>query len=573
MLASLPNDVAVFNLLDWPQIAPYYDELAARPINTENIEQWLADWTQLASLLNERQARLQVATTVNTEDKDAEAQYKTFLDMITPPMMTAEQALKQKLLDSTLSALNFDVPLTKLRAEAALFREANVPLLTEESKLTIEYDQIFGSLTVEWEGEQVPLARLTPALHDPDRALRERAWRLIRARQMQEQPALAVLWTKFMDVRKQIALNAGFSDYRAYRWEQLLRFDYTPEDCLRFHDAIEQIAVPAASRLARKRIAKLGIPTLRPWDTAVDTSDRAALHPYQQSSELIEKSKAIFQHVDPQLGDYFNTMDAENLLDLESRKAKAPGGYCTEFAVKHQPFIFMNGVGLHVDVQTLIHEAGHSFHVFEAARLPYLQQRGENMIPTEFAEVASMAMELLAAPYLTTQYGGFYTEAEAARARRENLEELIYFWPYMSLVDTFQHWIYENHDIARDIEACNDKWAELFTRFLPEQDWSGLEDIRRVLWQRQLHIFETPFYYIEYGVAQLGAAQIWANSMRDQAGAVAAYRKALSLGGTVPLPELYQTAGVRLSFDADTLRPIVELIERTINDMEEAEAV
>ncbi len=569
MLASLPNDVAAFNLLDWPQIAPYYDELAARPINAANIEQWLADWTQLVLLLNERQTRLQVATTVNTEDKDAETQYKSFLDTITPPMMTAEQALKQKLLDSGLSAPNFDVPLAKLRAQATLFREANVPLLTEESKLIVEYDQIFGSLTVEWESEQVPLARLLPALQDPDRAMRERAWRLMRARQMQEQPALSALWTKFMDVRKQMALNAGFSDYRAYRWQQLLRFDYTPEDCLRFHAAIEQIVVPALSRLARKRVAKLGLPTLRPWDTAVDTSGRPALHPYQQTSELIEKSKAIFQHVDPQLGSYFATMDAEKLLDLESRKAKAPGGYCTEFAVKHQPFIFMNGVGLHIDVQTLIHEAGHSFHVFEAARLPYFQQQLEN-VPIEFAEVASMAMELLAAPYLTTQYGGFYTEAEAARARYENLEELIAFWPYMSLVDTFQHWIYTNHDVARDIEACNDKWAELYTRFLPMVDWSGLEDIRRVFWQRQLHIFELPFYYIEYGLAQLGAAQIWANSLSDQAGAVAAYRKALSLGGTASLPELYRTAGARLSFDADTLLPIVELIERTINEMEEA---
>ena len=565
MLIPLPNVVDEFIRWPWDQIAPYYVELADRPLSAATVETWLADWTQLASLLSESETRLMIATTINTADKDAETHYKTFLDTIKPPMMAAEQILKQKLLDSGLSAPNFDVPLRKMHVEAALFREANVPLLTEESKLVVEYNQIFGAQTVEWEGEQVPLARLLPALQDPDRATRERAWRLRRERQMADQPALSALWTQFMDTRKQIALNAGFSDYRAYRWQQLLRLDYAPDDCMRFHAAIEQCVVPAASRLNDKRREKLGVPTLRPWDMAVDASNRPALHPFTESADLIGKCETIFQQVDPQLGDYFKTMDADKLLDLDSRTGKGPGGYCTGLAVKRRPFIFMNAVGMHDDVQTLLHEAGHGFHFFEAARLPYYQQTDA---PMEFCEVASMAMELLAAPYLTTQSGGFYSEVDAARARLEHLQGLIAFWPYMSVVDLFQHWIYENHDTARDIEACNDKWVELIARFQPDIDRSGLEAEMRTIWQRQLHIFQLPFYYIEYGLAQLGATQIWANALHDQAGAVAAYRRGLALGGTVSLPELYAAAGAKFSFEADTLCPIIELIEGTIHDLE-----
>jgi oligoendopeptidase F len=273
----------------------------------------------------------------------------------------------------------------------------------------------------------------------------------------------------------------------------------------------------------------------------------------------------MFHRVDKQLGAYFDTMRQESLLDLPNRKNKAPGGYCTSFPATGRPFIFMNVVGLEDDVLTMLHEAGHAFHAFEQFNnLPYYQQM---QIPMEFAEVASMSMELLAAPYLPEQEGGFYSKADTAKARIGQLEKLILFWSYMAVVDAFQHWIYENHDLARDTRNCDAKWRELYQRYIPSVDWSGLDDELMAIWYTQGHIFESPFYYIEYGLAQLGAAQVWANALKDQAKAVADYRKALALGYTVPLPQLYQTAGVKLAFDAATLGQSVELAEKTLNTL------
>jgi oligoendopeptidase F len=273
----------------------------------------------------------------------------------------------------------------------------------------------------------------------------------------------------------------------------------------------------------------------------------------------------MFQQVDPQLGEYFAIMRQEDLLDLENRKGKAPGAYCATFQAAERPFIFVNAVGLHDDVQTLLHEGGHAFHAFESGHLSFHQLE----LPLEFAEVASMAMELLAAPYLTTDQGGFYAPEEASRARVELLESQLRFWPYMAVVDAFQHWVYENHQAARDPDNCDARWAELWSRFMPDVDWSGLEPEMVTGWQRKEHIFEEPLYYVEYGLAQSGAIQIWRNALNDQAGAVAAYRRALSLGGSVPLPELYAAAGARFAFDAATLGQAVNLIEETIAALEE----
>jgi oligoendopeptidase F len=298
----------------------------------------------------------------------------------------------------------------------------------------------------------------------------------------------------------------------------------------------------------------------------VDPLGRPPLRPFKDVAELEARCAAIFNKVDPQLGKYFDLMRRQKLLDLDNRKGKAPGGYCTAFEVVHLPFIFMNAVGIHDDVQTLLHEGGHSFHVFETAALPYTQQLSVGM---EFAEVASMGMELLSAPYLTTGQGGFYTEQEAARARIEHLEGNILFWPYMAVVDAFQHWVYENPQAAADPANCDAQWDAQWLRFMPGVDWTGLEQERMTGWQRKLHIFQVPFYYIEYGLASLGASQVWRNAIRDQAGAVAAYRKALALGGTVPLPVLYETAGARFAMDAGVLREAVQLAEVTIAELEQ----
>jgi oligoendopeptidase F len=395
-----------------------------------------------------------------------------------------------------------------------------------------------------------------------DRAEREQAWRLISDRQLADRAAINEVWRKLMDLRGKIAANAGCATYRDYIWPLRQRFDYTPEDCARFHNAIEEAVVPVARWIYNRRRERLGLDTLRPWDVDAVLPGDVPLHPFGNDEELVARAEAMLGKVDPIFGEQFATMRREDLLDLMSRKGKANGGYCTSFPITGRPFIFMNAVGLADDVRVVLHEAGHAFHTFATTDLPYRDLRDS---PTEFAEVASMSMELLASPYISAEHGGFYADPQAAaRARREHLEKIILLWPYIAVVDAFQHWIYNNHELGSEPIACDAVWGQLWDRFMPGVDWGGLLDEKVTGWQRKLHIHRIPFYYIEYGLAQLGAVQVWRNSLRDQAAATAAYRKALSLGGSVPLPELFSTAGARFAFDTATMKEAVDLIQEQI---------
>jgi oligoendopeptidase F len=566
MSSELPESALVFMDWSWSQIEPYYQALIERPINATNVEAWLVDWTKLTNRVQESLTRLQVATAVDTTDQEADRRYQAYLDQIFPPSRQMEQKLKEKLLASGLEPGGFEIPLRNLRAEASLYRQENLPLMSEELKLGIEYDKVIGAQTVEWEGQELTISQLKPISQEVDRSRREQAWRLSMQRQLADREALNDLWGRFLHLRTQIAANAGLPDYREYMWRNMLRFDYTPADCESFHNAIEKVVVPAARQIYEKRRQILGIDALRPWDLDVDVQGRPPLRPFSSVEQLEEGVEAIFNQVDPRLGEYFVTMRAEKLLDLDNRKGKAPGGFCTEFYVQHRPFIFMNAVGVHDDVQTLLHEGGHAFHVFETSNLPYFQQLQVGM---EFAEVASMAMELLAAPYLSEEKGGFYTSQDAARARIEHLESTIQFWPYMAVVDAFQHWVYLNPTEAMDPANCDAAWSRLWERFMQGVDWSGLEHEQATGWHRKLHIFQVPFYYVEYGLAQLGSIQVWRNAITHQAQAVNDYRRALALGATVPLPKLYATAGAKFAFDEQTLGQAVDLAMKTIAELEQ----
>ena len=564
MLNALPQDPQALLNWSWAEIGPHYDRLAALSLSDASVGDWLADWTRLDDRVSEMYSRLHVATSANTADTEADARFKAFLDEIYPSTEAAEQKLREKLLASGLEPREFELPLKKMRAEADLYREANLPLLSQERKLAMEYDKIVGAQTVEWGGEQVTLSRLRPVYLSDDRAERERAWRAATQRQLADRAAINALWQRFLPLRQKLAENAGKRSYREFRWQQMLRLDYTPANCISFHDAIEEAVVPAAKRLYEKRRKQLGLRSLRPWDLEVDLLGRAPLKPFANIEDLKQAAASIFHRVDSRFGGYYDTMVRESLLDLDNRKNKAPGGFCTAFPMSKRPFIFMNAVGLHDDLQTMLHESGHAFHNFERQALPYAQQR---QVGLEFAEVASMSMELLAAPYLAAKEGGVYSEADAARARIEHLEEIILFWPYMAVVDAFQHWVYENTADAADPSKCDAQWKIQWDRFMGGVDWSGLEDELATGWHRKLHIYQVPFYYVEYGLAQLGAVQVWANALRDQAGAVARYRHALGLGGTASLPHLF-AAGAKFAFDAATLRQSVDLTEQTIEKLE-----
>jgi oligoendopeptidase F len=565
MRGLLPNDVPSLMRLTWADYEPIYHDLAARHLDAANVGEWLGDWTMLDEHISEMYSRLSLATTQSTADKDAENAFHAFLDGIFPAAEAAEQKLREKLIESNLEPERFLVPLKKMRAEAGLFRQVNLPLLTQEHKLAMRYQQIIGAQMVEWEGSQITVSRLKPVFQNPDRSVRERAWRASMQRQLIDRQSINDLWKELLTLRRKIAANADKADYRAYKWQQMCRFDYTPDDCRRFHLAIERAVVPAARRILERRAKRMGLASMRPWDLEVDPLGRPPLRPFKNESELKAIAASIFDQVDPKLGEYFKLMVREGLVDLENRENKAPGAYCTGLPMSKQPFIFANVVGLHDDLQTILHESGHAFHNFEKFPLPYSMQRSVGM---EFSEVASMSMELLAAPYLGKESGGVYSRAESARAQIEHLEKNILFWPYMAVVDAFQHWVYENPDKAMDDAKCDETWAEQWRRFQVGEDWSGLDQEMMTGWHRKLHIHEVPFYYVEYGLAQLGATQVWANAISDQAGAVANYRRALALGGTVSLPELYNAAGAKFAFDVATLQAAVDLTEQTIDKLE-----
>lgn len=543
----------------WSTYAPKMAALQSAELTAANVNDWLQAWSDFAEELDELGARAAVAKTCNTADEVADRNYKRFYEEIFPPLEQGLQSLKKKLLDSGLEPANFKIPLRNMRSEAALFRDENLPLQQEEITLSTEYGDVVGAQTVDWNGEEVTLTKLAQQLQNDDRSVREKAWRAMIDRSLEDRATLNSLWAKLLACRLPQAKNAGYDGFIGYRWEQMQRFDYTPADCAEFRAAILEHVVPLATQIYARRQQNLGLETLRPWDLEVDDTGAAPLHPFSNGAELDAKCGNIFAKVDPELGTHYKKMQERNLLDLENRKNKAPGGYCTHFATERVPFIFMNAVGTHRDVQTMLHEGGHAFHVFESAGQRYIHDLNVN---TEFAEVASMGMELLSQPYLDE----FYSADDANRARVEHLQKLVLFWPYMAVVDGFQHWAYANPDLSANAAECDKAWSKLWDQFMVGIDYSGLEDAKATGWHRKLHIFEIPFYYVEYGLAQLGAVQLWRNSLSDARAAIRQYRHALSLGGTVSLPEMFAACGCKFGFDGATVSSAVDTIRTKLSE-------
>jgi len=566
MSLDLPKTSKEMQNWKWADYEPFFEYLLTQEINEENIDSWMKYWSDFSELIGEVGTDVYVSTTVDTTDEEAKNRFHTFLEDISENASTQNQELKKKLLESGFTPNNFDIPLRAIKSEVELFCEENLPLMTKDSKLSKEYDAIIGAQTVEWEGEEVTITQLSPILLGTDRDKREKAWKLAAERRLKDRSEINKIWQNILKIRIEIARNAGYDNYRSWRWEYLKRFDYTPEDCLNFHSGIEKVVKPFVNKLIKERKEQLGLDVLKPWDLSVDTFNRDPLTPFEDAAELEEKCHNIFNSVDNDLGNHFNIMREQKLLDLANRKGKAPGGYCTEYYHRRLPFIFMNAVGTHSDVQTMLHEGGHAFHVFESDQLPYSSQREVGM---EFAEVASMSMELLASPYITKEHGGFYSSNDANRARIEHLEKTIMFWPYMAVVDGFQHWAYTNPEEAMNPDNCDAEWTRLWRRFqtFDDLDSNEFEDVIATGWHNKLHIYHVPFYYVEYGMAQLGAIQVWGNALKNQKEAVEKYRYALSKGGNATLPELFEAAGAKFAFDEHMLTYAVNLIDSQIKEM------
>jgi len=558
-VSVLPPSPSAFAKASWDDVAPYFDDLAARPLDPSTIEAWLAEWSRLEELVTEAASRAMIAYTIDTSDREKEADHLRFSTEVLPKMEERSVDLARRLVESGHSTPELVTTLARFHTQIEIFRDENVPIFAELEEHSARYQRITGSIMVKWEGVELPLPHLQPYLKSPDRAVRERAFRAASLPYIERRDELATLFDRMYQLRMRAARNAGFANFRDYIFPAKFRFDYTPADCERFHEAIEQTATPAVERVMEARRKRLGLDVLRPWDLAVDPYREKPLRPFTDASELVGKAQPVFERIDPLLGREFQTMIDERLLDLESRKGKAPGGYCETLHFSGRPFIFMNAVGLVEDVMTLLHEAGHAFHAFAAHRLPLIWQRHPG---SEAAELASMSMELLATPHLT-QPAGYFTAQDARSAWLEHLEDILLSLVHIASVDAFQTWIYTSGQ-GGNADARDAEWLRVRSRFERGVDWSGLEQERVARWYRQLHIFLYPFYYIEYGIAQIGALQIWRNSLDDPKRAVARYRDALALGAVRGLPEIYHTAGARLTFDADGIGELVQLVESEI---------
>lgn len=563
MLASLPppprrHVPAELDLGSVPALTGCYDELAARPLPTGDLwalAQWLRDWSELESLVNEAQTRREVAMHQRTDDPDLLAAYLDWIDRVAPPCKPLRDRLARRLLahpDANRLGPTHACMLRALANECALYRATIVPLEAAEQRLCAEHQTLRGGMQALLLGQPCTLEAIEAEDEHPDPARRESAWRSLAARFLAEKPALDDLFDRLLDVRLAQAAAAGCDDYRDYRFRKLARFDYGPADCLALHDAIATAVVPLASELLTRRAAALGQPTVRPWDLQAPLPGETPLRPFADEPALIAGCRDIFTSLDPELGRQFAGLAERGLLDLMSRPGKAPGGYQVNLEASGLPFIFANAVGRHDDLLTLLHEGGHALHALACAADPLIWNRTP---PLEFCEVASMGMELLASDHLAP----FYDPATARRARRQQLESIVLFLPYMACVDALQHWLYTHPHAARGRERDR-VWLALHERFFPAVDWSGLTDERAALWQRKLHILELPFYYIEYGIAQLGALQLLAAYRHDRPRTLAAYRRGLALGARAGVRDLFHAAGLRFDLSVPAVTSLMSFL-------------
>lgn len=554
----LPKNV---DLGDPVSVKALFDRLDVAPTSSvSELEAFLMEWSELSAALNEEEAIRYIEMTCSTDDPERERAYLDFIEKVDPVIKPRRFRLAQKFLDSKevkdLPRERYFVLKRDLENEVKIFREVNVPLQTEEEKLSQRYQKIIGAMTVDHDGKEQTLPQMKKYLELTDRDIRKEVWKKITACMLVEKDQLDKIFDEMLALRARIAENADFKNYRDYAFVKRQRFDYGVAECEQFHQAVEEAVVPLYRELQEKRKKRMGVDKLRPWDLRVDPLGRPPLKPFEKADELIAGCKKIFERLDPELGKHFKFMAEHELLDLASRKGKAPGAYSHSLQELRLPFIFANSVGIDYDVNTMLHEVGHSFHTLECRDEPLVFYRHT---PLEFAEVASMSMEFLGSEHLDV----FYSPDDIKRSRQKHLEDVIMLFCWIATVDAFQHWIYTHPGHSPEDRAR--AWLSLLKRFGGIEDWSGYEEARDYGWHRQLHIFQVPFYYIEYGIAELGALQIWNNSKKDGPKALRDYRSALALGGSKPLPELFKAAGARFDMKKDTIAPLVRQVKSVLD--------
>jgi len=551
----VPNDA---NFSDISEVKVLFKSLIEKELDTKEVfEQWLLDRSELESILDQFGSILYIRMTCQTDDQERADDYKNFIETIVPVIKPLSDELNKKFVKTNekfpLDQERYEIYSRSIATDIELFFQENVPIETEVDLLSQEYQKVCGAMTVEFEGRERTMPEMSKFVLEPDRSLRERAWKAIAQRRLKDKDQLEDIFDKMLKKRHKIAQNAGFKNYCDYKFKSMHRFDYTSDDCKKYHETVEELVLPVWNLICEKRKTAMGLDMLRPWDSAVDPLGRPPLKPFEQVDDLISGCLDIYNKVNIELGEQFKGMAQGGFLDLASRKGKAPGGYQSTLNESRRPFIFMNAVGTDDDIRTLLHEGGHAFHAIACSKDPLVDYRHG---PMEFCEVASMSMELLGGEYIDVFYSD---QGEAQRSRISHFQDIVFVLIWVAIIDSFQHWIYENPEHSRD--ERKEKWLSIRKRFGSQLvDWSGFEEEHNYLWHRQLHIFEVPFYYIEYGIAQLGALQVWLNAQKNLQEAITNYRKGLALGGSKGLPILFQTAGIKFDFSSETIGPLMDAV-------------
>ena len=556
----LPAD---FTVTDWTRLEPYFSELLSREIKDKaTLVQWLEDQSELEAAVSEDACWRQIKMTCDTENKTLEEAFNFFCMQIQPQIQPMADALNKKLISSPLLAeldpAAYHTYLRSIRKSIELFREENIPLQAESAVLQQQFGQITGAMMVTVNGGEYTLQQAAKFLENPDRKLREEVYHKIQDRRLQDTEKLNGLYDQLVTLRNKEAHNAGFENYRDYRFKELGRFDYTKEDCFQFHAAVKQHVLPLVNAIYKRKKEKLGLDVLRPWDMDAEPDGTKPLRPFTTGEDLLQKSIDCFNQLRPFFGQCLQKMQELKHLDLESRKGKAPGGYNCPLAESGAPFIFMNAAGQMNDVTTMLHEGGHAVHSFLAHPL---QLNGFKEYPMEIAEVASMAMELFTMDHWESF---FNNDGDLKRAKEHQLERVVTIFPWIAIIDKFQHWIYEHPTHTHEERTA--AWVAVLSEFQDDViDYSGLETYRSNAWQRQLHLFEVPFYYIEYGIAQLGAIGMWMQYKKDPQQALDNYCNALALGATKTLPDLYKTAGLEFDFSPGKIKVLMDFVTDEMN--------
>ena len=557
-----------FNPGDWDEIKPYVNKLLNRKISCSKcIEGIIRDASELSEHISEKGALLYIAMTCDTESDEKRSSFLDFVENVRPKLSEFSDSLNRRLIEhEAVKNLpsRYDLMIRSMKNDVDIFRKENIPLGVEQTKLVTESQTINGAMTVEFNGNEYTLPEMRRFLESNERAIREGAWKAVSDRRMQDEERLSEIFDELIVIRSKIARNAGFDTYTDYMFRAMERFDYSKEDCLEFHDAIEAVCVPLMREINSQRVVSLDLDFLMPWDvnekTGVgpDLQERAPLKPFDNVGEMVEKLSTLFHNMSEDLGEKFDMLVEMDTLDLDTRKGKAPGGYQYYLQKSRVPFIFMNAAGLQGDLETMIHEAGHAFHSIYCSHLELIGERG---YPIEFAEVASMSMELMT----QEQWGEFYDEEEANRAKMGHLEGVIFLLPWIATIDSFQHWIYSNPEHTREERAS--VWNSIRDRFGSNMNWEEYTKFRDVSWQQQGHLFGVPFYYVEYGIAQLGALQLWRTQRKDPEKALSDYSNAMRLGNTKTLPELFTAADIKLGFDERHLSSLIQEVRTAMAEL------